>query len=373
MRTSPRCLEGRKHRATKPTTTDKSGKDIRQPDNYAKDGMLLENNCQHSFTKVFFASQAAFVALAKLGFGTAQLMGRVGRKQSLRLMEVAFAAGIRHFDTAPLYGLGAAEKMVGEFVADKRDKIIVATKFGIRPPARSAWMGMAKAGARVAVKAVPSLRVKLRRRAESMTARGAFTPEECLESLRSSLEQLRTERIDLFLMHEVLQQQINSGLLQCLEDAIQAGWIGRYGIATTAADAVAIAKTMAAGTVAQFPSSVFAPTVACIPGNFVKITHSAIGTDFRMLHKRLTASKAAQKRWSATLDLDCSDSNQLGRLFLYAAMIENAGGTVIFSSLNEERIRHNAALMVESPFSSEQVQLLWTLVKEEHWRRPQVC
>ena len=33
-------------------------------------------------------------------------------------MEVAFAAGIRHFDT--LYGLGAAEAMVGKFAANKR-------------------------------------------------------------------------------------------------------------------------------------------------------------------------------------------------------------------------------------------------------------
>ena len=117
------------------------------------------------------------MALAKLGFGTSQLMGRIGRRQSLRLMESAFAAGIRHFDTAPLYGLGAAEAMVGKFAANKRADITIATKFGICPPSRSPWMGIAKAGARVAVKAVPALRVKLRRRAEAMTARGSFTPD----------------------------------------------------------------------------------------------------------------------------------------------------------------------------------------------------
>jgi D-threo-aldose 1-dehydrogenase len=312
------------------------------------------------------------VALAKLGFGTAQLMGRVGRRQSLRLMEVAFAAGIRHFDTAPLYGLGAAEAMVGEFASNKRDDITVVTKFGIRPPTPSSWMGIAKGGARLAVKAVPSLRSKLRRRAQGMTTRGSFTSEECRESLRSSLQQLRTERIDLFLMHEVLEEQISRDLLETLEDAVQEGRIGRFGIATAAAHTIAIAQTMAAGTVAQFPSSVFAPTVACIPNNFIKITHSALGHDFLGLNHLLTGNKTAQKKWSYTLDFDCSDSGQLGRLFLYAAMMENAGGTVVFSSLNEERIRRNAALLVESPFSSEQVELLGTLVKEEHWRRPHV-
>jgi hypothetical protein len=319
---------------------------------------------QHAFTSLFFAIPAAFVALAKLGFGTSQLMGRVGRRQSLRLMEVAFAAGIRHFDTAPLYGLGAAEAMVGEFASNKRDDITVVTKFGIRPPTPSFWMGIAKGGARLAVKTLPPLRRLFRRRAQGMTARGSFTPEECRESLRSSLQKLRTERIDLFLMHEVLEEQISRDLLETLEDAVQAGRIGRFGIATSAPHTIAIAPTMAAGTVVQFASSVFAPTVARIPDNFLKITHSALGHDFLRLRRLLTGNKTAQKKWSNTLDFDCSDSGQLGRLFLYAAMMENAGGTVVFSSLNEERIRRNAALLVESPFSSEQVNRLGTLVKE---------
>ena len=311
------------------------------------------------------------MALAKLGFGTAQLMGRIGRKQSLRLMEVAFAAGIRHFDTAPLYGVGTAEAMVGAFAANKRREITIATKFGIRPPSRSPWMSVAKAGARLAVQAVPALRVKLRRRAEAMTGRGAFTPEECRESLRISLKQLRTERVDLFLMHEVLPENVTPELLQTLEDAVKAGRIGRFGIATSAANTVAIARTLGAGTVAQFPSSVFEPIVDRVPDSYVKITHSAIGPDFATLHNQLMANQAALKKWSAILDLDCSNNDQLGRLFLYAAMAENAGGTVVFSSLNEKRIWRNAALMREPAFSSAQVELLWTLVKGEGWRRPQ--
>jgi D-threo-aldose 1-dehydrogenase len=311
------------------------------------------------------------VALAKLGFGTAQLMGRIGRKQSLHLMEAAFAAGIRHFDTAPLYGVGTAEAMVGAFAANKRREITIATKFGIRPPSRAPWMGVAKAGARLAVQAVPALRVKLRRRAEAMTARGSFTPEECRESLRISLQQLRTERVDLFLMHEVLPEHITTQSLQTLADAVKAGRIGRFGIATSAANTVAIARTLGPGTVAQFPSSVFEPIVNRVPDSYVKITHSAIGPDFATLHNQLMANEAALKKWSAILDLDCSNNDQLGRLFLYAAMKENAGGTVVFSSLNEQRIWRNAELMREPAFSSAQVELLWTLVKGEGWRRPQ--
>jgi hypothetical protein len=50
-------------------------------------------------------------------------------------------------------------------------------------------------------------------------------------------------------------------------------------------------------------------------------------------------------------------------------MKENAAGTVVFSSLNEKRIKRNAALMTESPFSPAQVELLAKLVKEERWWR----
>jgi D-threo-aldose 1-dehydrogenase len=286
-------------------------------------------------------------------------------------MEVAFAAGIRHFDTAPLYGLGAAEAMVGKFAANKRADITIATKFGISPPSRSPWMGIAKGGARLAVKAVPALRVKLRRRGEAMTARGSFTPAECRESLRTSIQQLRTEHIDLFLMHEVLREQITSELLQTLEGAVEAGLIGRFGIATSAAQAIAIARTSRAGTVVQFPSSVFAPNVVDIPNQFIRITHSALGADFAALYTHLMANKSALNSWSNALDLDCSDNDQLGRLLLYAAMTENAGGTVVFSSLNEKRIWSNAALMREPTFSSGHVKVLWTLMMGENWRRPQ--
>jgi D-threo-aldose 1-dehydrogenase len=310
------------------------------------------------------------VALAKLGFGTSQLMGRVGRKQSLRLLEVAFDSGIRHFDTAPLYGLGAAEGMVGEFARKRRAEITITTKFGIRPPARSAWMSMAKVGARFAVKALPSLRVNLRRRAEAMTARGSFTPEECRESLYRSLQQLQTERIDFFLMHEVQHEQITGELLHTLEEAVQRGCIGRFGIATSAATAVTIARTMRCGTAVQFPSSVLAPAVGLVPDNFEKITHSALGDAFNNFHTYLRADKALQKRWSAALDIDCSDIDQLGRLFLYAVLTENAGGTVVFSSLDEGRIRRNATLKGGSTFSGSQVDLLRNLVESQQWSQP---
>ena len=45
----------------------------------------------------------------RLGYGCSSIMGALGRRQSLRLLEAAYDAGIRHFDVAPMYGYGEAE------------------------------------------------------------------------------------------------------------------------------------------------------------------------------------------------------------------------------------------------------------------------
>ena len=54
---------------------------------------------------------------SQFGYGTSGLNGGWSRRSSLALLEAAVDSGIRHSDTAPLYGLGSAEDVVGEFLA----------------------------------------------------------------------------------------------------------------------------------------------------------------------------------------------------------------------------------------------------------------
>ena len=57
-----------------------------------------------------------------LGFGCANLMGRVGRRESLRALELAFDQGISYFDTARSYGWGKSEGSVcGSTLCDGTD------------------------------------------------------------------------------------------------------------------------------------------------------------------------------------------------------------------------------------------------------------
>ena len=49
-----------------------------------------------------------------------------------KLVEAAYNAGIKHFDTAALYGQGRSETMVGKFFKDKpRDSFVLATKINM--------------------------------------------------------------------------------------------------------------------------------------------------------------------------------------------------------------------------------------------------
>jgi aryl-alcohol dehydrogenase-like predicted oxidoreductase len=71
--------------------------------------------------------------ITRLGLGAARLTpGRAGA----RLIEAALERGIRHFDTAPSYGGGLSERLLGEVLAGVSD-ITITTKVGIARPDRS--------------------------------------------------------------------------------------------------------------------------------------------------------------------------------------------------------------------------------------------
>ncbi len=56
--------------------------------------------------------------------------GQVDDAESLRAIHYALDAGINFFDTAANYGCGHSERLLGRAVAGRRDKVILATKFG---------------------------------------------------------------------------------------------------------------------------------------------------------------------------------------------------------------------------------------------------
>src|SRR3546814_14125012 len=72
--------------------------------------------------------------LTQMGFGGAplgNLFAPVPEPEAEALLQAAWDAGLRYFDTAPLYGFGLSEHRIGHFLRRQdRDAFVLSTKVG---------------------------------------------------------------------------------------------------------------------------------------------------------------------------------------------------------------------------------------------------
>jgi aryl-alcohol dehydrogenase-like predicted oxidoreductase len=169
--------------------------------------------------------------ISELGFGCSALGGRTSRRDSLAALEAAYAAGITLYDTARSYGYGQSESILGEFARTRRDSLILCTKFGILPAAQGNWKQKLKPFARTAVSLFPALRKTAQRHATGQFIPGQFSLDVLRTSFETSLRELRTETVDILLLHaapeSVLQQD---DLLESMGRLIEAGKLRMAGI-----------------------------------------------------------------------------------------------------------------------------------------------
>ncbi|MBI1370658.1 MAG: aldo/keto reductase [Planctomycetes bacterium] len=74
------------------------------------------------------ASRVIFGAWAIGGW----MWGGQDEAQAIASIHAALDAGINTIDTAPMYGMGRSEQIVGKALAGRRDKVVIATKCGMR-------------------------------------------------------------------------------------------------------------------------------------------------------------------------------------------------------------------------------------------------
>ncbi|TIN56911.1 MAG: aldo/keto reductase, partial [Mesorhizobium sp.] len=74
------------------------------------------------------------ISASAVGLGTwaigGWMWGGTDEKESVRAIEASIDAGLSLIDTAPAYGLGRSEAIVGTAIKGKRDKVVIATKCG---------------------------------------------------------------------------------------------------------------------------------------------------------------------------------------------------------------------------------------------------
>jgi methylglyoxal reductase len=75
------------------------------------------------------------ISASAVGLGTwaigGWMWGGTDEKESVRAIEASIDAGLSLIDTAPAYGLGRSEAIVGTAIKGKRDKVVIATKCGL--------------------------------------------------------------------------------------------------------------------------------------------------------------------------------------------------------------------------------------------------
>lgn len=286
----------------------------------------------------------------QLGLGCGDLYGGDRYNQSERLIRTALDLGVRYFDVARLYGNGSAEEVLGEVLRPVRSEAVIATKAGIVP-----WS--MQLGRRAAYKAaVAARRLGLSRLvAEPPPPRelyGQFDPRQIARSLETSLKALRTDHIDLLLLHEcTLGDAARPQTLELLEGLKRAGKIRRFGVATHFADTLQILERAprVADTV-QIASDILTPNVRRLPpAARAVVTHSSLKRALPELSGRLAADPDAAQRLAAVLGADVGDTAVLARLLMALAAQDNPNGVVLFSTSRPERI----AGLFESPFEGE--------------------
>jgi L-galactose dehydrogenase len=141
--------------------------------------------------------------LSLIGFGSSALgnvFGNIDPREGTRAVHLAIDSGINFFDSSPYYGITLAETRLGEALAGKRDRVIVATKCG--------RYGFAEFD---------------------------FSAKRVTASIDESLRRLQTDYVDLFQVHDVefgdVQQIIQETIpaLRQLQQQGKARYIGVTG------------------------------------------------------------------------------------------------------------------------------------------------
>jgi aryl-alcohol dehydrogenase-like predicted oxidoreductase len=294
------------------------------------------------------------VLTSRLGFGCAGLFAAPSAGQRRGILEGALASGIRHFDVAPMYGLGVAERELGRFARGRREEVVIATKFGIAATGRARAIAAVQAPARRLLAAAPTLRRRARSsaagpasgrmgavlyRATALDATGAR------ESLERSLRELETDHVDVLLLHDPQPGDVCSDdLCGYLEEARAAGLIRTWGLAGEPEPTLRVARALPVPPpVVQLRDDILRRQPADISTTFpARITFGVLGASIRRLTDHVTTDEQRRRRWGEAVGSDCGDPEIVAQLLLGLAARENPDGVVLFSTTRVEHI-HSAA------------------------------
>jgi aryl-alcohol dehydrogenase-like predicted oxidoreductase len=154
-----------------------------------------------------------------VGLGCNNFGWRIDAGASAAAVNAALDAGINFFDTADIYGTGQSEEFLGRALG-RRDDVLTATKFGMK-------MDEQRHGAH---------------------------PEYVRRAAEDSLRRLRTDRIDLYQLHQPDPEVPIADTLGALDELVRAGKVREIGCSNFSGDQLRAAATAVREGAARFIS-----------------------------------------------------------------------------------------------------------------------
>lgn len=124
--------------------------------------------------------EASVVGIGAWAIGGDAMWGQSDDAESIRTIHRARELGVTLLDTAPAYGLGHSEEVVGKALAGRRGDYVLSTKCGLRWDIEEGGFMMERDGVRI----VRNTR-----------------PERLAEEVEMSLRRLQTDYIDIYIVH----------------------------------------------------------------------------------------------------------------------------------------------------------------------------
>ncbi len=147
--------------------------------------------------------------------GMSEFYGSADEAEALATIRLALDLGVTMLDTADMYGFGDNEQLVGRAIADRRDEVVVATKFGFV------------------------------RDREDPSRRGINgRPDYVIAACEASLRRLGVEHIDLLYQHRVDRQVPIEETVGAMSELVQEGKVRYLGLSEASAETVARAHAV---------------------------------------------------------------------------------------------------------------------------------